>query len=147
MPLVGMLGNRVMNWRQICEQCGVLPIDVEVIARTPLYLLGNYHTDCCTAGLKKWCSSGEKAMFSTFIRALRSRVVGEGALANEIIQRRHELPSAKHREDEQQEGMYTYSTEVSNYNLIPSSVKKSFRKKVQIIKYQQVLGGLLYIHS
>ena len=93
--IVGLVGNRATKWKPICGQCGVLPGDIDIIAKNPLHLISEYQVECFTAGLKKWCSiDAKKAMFSVLIKALRSQVVGEGVLAHELIEKRFELPSA-----------------------------------------------------
>ena len=101
--LVKLIGNSATKWKEILGQCGLLPGDVDFISKDPFcFLSGNYLTACLTAGLRKWYTIRKNdeeghafdPMFSVLISALRSQVVNKRVLANTLIEKRSELPSA-----------------------------------------------------
>ena len=98
--LVRLIGNCAYKWKEICGQCGLLPDEIEAIARDPLNVLTGGNIQCLTAGLSRWCNispmDGQHSSTPTLdilVKAIRSPVVNKGALADDVWARRHELPS------------------------------------------------------
>lgn len=101
--LVDLIGPCAWNWREICAQCGLLPDEVRLIGSLPWCYSGGPVT-CLTEGLTAWCKVSPDdgihsfhPRLSVLIKALRSKVVGEGKLANKIVKNWCNLPSVKAR--------------------------------------------------
>ena len=103
--LVNLIGARAYKWKDICGQCGLLFSEVEAIGRE-LVNIKDGHSQCLAIGLGKWCNISSKdgihcqdPTLDVLVKALQSQVVNEGALAQEILKNRNNLPSVMAKGD------------------------------------------------
>lgn len=104
--LVSLLRNCVEKWSKICSECGLLRHEIQEIQRKDeqeMQRSNPNNTLCLLKGLTKWCTTSSiknrsKATLYVLIKALHSKDVDEGDLAENLLRNWFTLPSVIKRQ-------------------------------------------------